>query len=161
MAGCILWAVEPLNVRLGQWETSMTMATTGMPPIPQEVLDKMTPEQRAIMEQRMKGTGTPRTTVTKSCLKKEDLDKAMTFGADDKECTRTIVTSTASKQEVHIECNRGGGKQSGTIRIEASGSESVKGAVQMTMTSGGRTMNISNTFSSKWLGPVCSEKESK
>src|SRR5579864_4184976 len=129
--GCMaLWAADPLNVRLGQWETTSTVQSSGAPPIPQEVLDKMSPQQRAMLEERMKANQSPRTTVTKSCLKKDDLDKALTFGADDKACTRTILSSSSSKQEVHIECNRGDGKQTGTIRIEANGSDSVRGSVQ-------------------------------
>ena len=32
--------------------------------------------------------------------------------------------------------------------------------MQMTMTGGGRSMNLNSTFTSKWLGPTC-EKDSK
>lgn len=154
-------SITPLDVKLGQWETTSTMATTGMPPIPQEVLDKLTPEQRAKMEERMKSGGVggaPRTMTRQSCLKKEDLEKAMTFGADDKSCTRTVVTSSRSKAEIHIECNRNGMKSNGTVKIEASSSENVKGTVQMSMGDGTRTMNVNSSFNSKWLSPVCSDK---
>jgi hypothetical protein len=114
----------------------MTMETTGLPPIPPEVLDRLPPEQRAKMEERLKANGSkgPRTTSHKSCLKKEDLDKA-----------------------IRMECTAGGGKQSGTIRVEAVNSENVKGSTEMTMSGAGRTMNMNSTFSAKWLGPTCSE----
>lgn len=162
--GCFaLWAADitPLNVKLGQWESSTTSQTTGQPPIPQEMLDKIPPEARAKMEERMKANRTPTTMVRKSCLKKEDLDKAMTFGADDQACTRTVLTSSSSKEEVRIECNRGGSKQTGMMRIEAADSEHVKGAFQMAVAAGGRAMNINTTFTAKWLGPTCSEKDEK
>jgi len=160
LAGATLWAADsitPLDVKLGQWETTMTMQTSGLPPIPDEVLQRLTPDQRAKMEERLKamGSGSPKTTVSKSCLKKEDLDKALSFGADQKSCTRTIVTSSRSKQEIRLECAQGGGKQSGTIRVEALSSENVKGSTQMTMSSGDRTMNMNSTFSAKWIGPAC------
>lgn len=160
LAGATLWAADtitPLDVKLGQWETTMTMQTSGLPPIPDAVLQRLTPDQRAKMEERMKamGSSSPKTTVNKSCLKKEDIDKALAFGADQKSCTRTIVTSSRSKQEIRLECAQAGGKQSGTIRVEAVSSESVKGSTQMTMTSGDRTMNMNSTFASKWIGPTC------
>ena len=153
-------SITPLDVKLGQWESTMTMETNGQPPIPQELLDRMTPEQRAKMEEMMKSRAArgPRTTTTKSCLKKEDLDKAMSFGTNNR-CSRTIITSSRSKQEIHIECTERGGKQSGTVRIEAASSESVKGSTEMTMTAGGRTMNVNGTFAAKWLGPTCTERD--
>jgi uncharacterized protein DUF3617 len=161
--GCsAIWAADTitrLDVKLGQWETTSTVQTSGMPPIPQEMLDKMTPDQRAMIEARMKANQTPKTTVTKNCLKKEDLDKALNFGAEDKTCTRTIVTSSSSKQEIKIECNRDNAKSTGMIRIEAAGSDSVKGSVQMAMATGRGTMNINSTFTSKYLGPICSESK--
>jgi hypothetical protein len=161
-AGSVLWAADtitPLDVKLGQWESTMTMETTGLPPIPPEVLDRLPPEQRAKMEERLKANASkgPKTTVHKNCLKKEDLDKALSFGNQEKACTRTIVTSNRSKQEIHMECAVGGGKQTGTIRVEAINSENVKGSTEMTMTGAGRTMNMNSSFTAKWLGPTCTE----
>jgi len=153
-----LWAVEPLNVKLGQWETTTTTQTAGLPPIPQEIMDKMTPEQRAMMEQRMKGNGTARTITNKSCMTKDDLDKAMKLGADEQGCSRTVITSTSTRQEIKVECNREGAKAAGTVKIEATSSDTVKGSMQMAVTTNGHTMNVNNSFTSKWLGPVC-EKE--
>ena len=162
LASAPLWAADsitPLDVKLGQWESTMTMETTGLPPIPPEVLDRLPPEQRAKMEERLKSNASkgPRTTTHKSCLKKEDLDKALQFGTQEKSCTRTIVTSNRSRQEIHMECAVGGGKQTGTIRVEAINSENVKGSTEMTMTGAGRTMNMNSSFTAKWLGPTCTE----
>lgn len=152
-AGWAADSITPMDVKLGQWETTVT-SNNSMPAIPPEILDKMPPEQRARIEERMKN----RTTVSQSCLKKEDLDKAMKFGAEDTACTRTIVTSSRSKQEIHIECARGGSKQTGTLRIESTGSDSIKGSLELTV-SGTRPMTINTTFTSKWLGPTCKEKQ--
>ncbi|HUJ51869.1 MAG TPA: DUF3617 domain-containing protein [Bryobacteraceae bacterium] len=161
LAGAVLLLADTLNVKPGQWEATMTSQMTGLPPIPQEVLDKLTPEQRQMMEQRMKGSQTPRTQISKSCITKEQIEKGFNVGDNDQACARTIVSSSSSKQEIKIECSNGNNKSTGTVRIEASSSESVKGSIQMTMTTGGgRSMNMSNTFTAKWLGPVC-EKDSK
>jgi hypothetical protein len=147
----------PLNVKTGEWESTIASDASGQLPIPQDMLDKMTPEQRAKMEALMKARGMqgPRTTVTKNCVKKEDLDKP--FGNENKSCKQTIVTSSATKQEIHMECDMGGGKQVGTLKFEAVDSSTVKGSMQMTASNGGRTMNINSTFSAKWLGPACTE----
>jgi hypothetical protein len=98
------WAadnVQPLDVKLGLWESTTTMEHSGAPPIPAEVLARLSPEQRA------------------------------------------------------MECGAGTMKSSGTVNIEAVGSEHVKGTVQMTMGDGTRSMKMNTAFDSKWLGPVC------
>jgi len=160
LVGAALLLAETLNVKPGQWEVTSTSQMTGLPPIPPQVLEKMTPEQRQMMEQRMKGNQTPRTTTSKSCITKEDIAKGFDTGENNEACTRTVVSSTSSKQEIKIECSRDNNKSSGTVRIEASSSESVKGSIQMSMTSGGRSMTSNSTFTAKWLGSTC-EKESK
>jgi hypothetical protein len=148
-----------LNIKPGEWESTVTNETSGQLPVPQEMLDKMTPEQRAKMEAMMKARGMqgPRSTVTKSCVKQEDLDKP--FGHENKFCKQSIVSSSATKQEIHMECDMGGGKQVGTLKFEAVDSSSVKGTMQMTATNGGRTMNVNSTISAKWLGPACTESD--
>jgi len=154
IAGIVLFAAEPLNVKLGQWETTTSMQMSGMPGIPPEALAQMTPQQRQMVEERMKSLqGKP--TTSKYCVKQEDVDKAMKFGTDDKDCTRTIVTSTSTAQEIKIECNRDGSKSTGTVRVDASNRENVKGTIQMNMNSGGRSMTMNGTFTSKWLGATC------
>ncbi len=154
-----LWAADmtPLNVKLGEWETTTRIQMPGLPGIPQETLDKMPPQQRAMIEERMKAMQN-RPTVTKTCLKQEDLDKANTFGAPDKACTYTVVTSSATRREIRIECDRRTGKQTGTVVVERADSEHIKGNVRMNMEQADRTMAVSSSYESKWLGPVCSAK---
>ena len=156
-----LWAadtVQPLDVKLGLWETTIVSQSSGMPPIPPEMMARMTPEQKARMEAAMKarqGQG-PHTQTLKRCLTKEDLNKAAWFGdKNDQECTRTVISSTPHRLEAKLECTKGGGKQSGTFNVEAVDSGSVKGTTEMVMTGGGNTMTMNSHFTSKWLGPVC------
>ena len=161
--GCSwLWAADgfkPLDVKLGLWETTNTFQTSGMPQmnIPPDALARMTPEQRAKVEETMKGmgSGSPRTTTTKSCMTREKMNKQQMFGDDQKQCTRTVVSSSGTKIEVRLQCNTDGAKINGTIRVEAMNSESVKGSMQMQTTSGDHTMNMNSTFTSKWLGADC------
>ena len=153
--------LRPLDVKTGEWQTTTTGQTTGMPPIPDEVLNRLTPDQRAKMEAAMAARGARgnKATVTKGCLTKEQLEKGFNTGDETtKMCTRTLVSSFGGKQELRIDCARDGMKTTGTIKVDAIDSENVKGSISMTASSGERTMNMNYTFASKWLGPVCTEK---
>src|SRR6266702_8368239 len=118
-----VWAadkIQPLNVKTGLWETTRTTTTSGQMPIPPELLARLTPEQRAKMEERMKANSAEksRTDTSKSCLTKEKLEKAP-FSDEQKECTRTIVTSTSNKAEVRFTCEKADTMVNVTINIEA------------------------------------------
>ena len=133
----LLWAlpswtadsIQPLDVKLGLWETSTTTDMSGMPPMPADLLAKLTPEQRAKMEAAMKARAAQgaKTTTRRTCLTKEELSKALTFGDDDKSCQRTIISSSRSKQEVHLECTNETMKRSGDVHIEAINAEERQG----------------------------------
>ena len=158
-----LWAgdsFKPLDVKLGLWETTSTFQTTGMPQmnIPPDALARMTPEQRAKVEEMMKGSGSPRTNTVKACMTREKMNRAEMFGADRKNCTRTVVNSSGTKTEFRMECTSDDGtKVNGIVRVERTSADSVKGSMQMTTTTSDRTMNMNSTFTSKWLGPDCGD----
>ncbi len=159
-----LWAadkIQPLNVKLGLWEVTSTTNVSGMPPIPDDVLARMTPEQRARMEAAMKarsGEG-PKTTVRKECITKEKLEKDLAFGDEkNSECTHTVVSSSSSGLEVKLHCANQGVSSDGTFRVDVPNSEAVKGSVQMVSTTNSqRKMNINSTFSGKYLGASCGD----
>ena len=67
--------IEPLNVKLGLWEMNTTTKSGGEMPISPELLNKLTPEQRAKLEESMKAhSGAHETTNTyKTCLTKEKM----------------------------------------------------------------------------------------
>lgn len=149
---------QPLDVKLGTWETVYTSTVSGAPPIPQKMLDKMTPEQRARFEAAMSkmASGTPKTRTSKSCLTRERLEKDP-FN-DRKSCTVTVLSSTGSKMEIEEVCQEEDAKSDSKVRIEATDSENVKGWMQSTVTGSGKTMNLNGTFTSKWIGTACKEK---
>jgi len=158
------WAADTtsLNVKTGEWESTITVQTAGQLPIPQEALDKMTPQQRAKIDAAIKAQGgQPRTTVSKSCVRKEDLDKPFSNIAQRESCKSTVLTSTATRQELRMECEMDGGKLSGTLKLEAVDSGDVKGTMQMVASNGGRTINVNTNFAAKWLGPRCTESDNK
>lgn len=149
--------IQPLDVKMGLWEVTNTTATTGLPPIPPEVLARMPPEQQAAL-----GARGPKTTTRKDCITKEKLDKQMLFGEERKECTRTVVSSSSSKLEMKIQCTQGGTKMDGTFRLDVLNSENVRGAMQFKAASADQTasmnvMNVNSDFTAKWLSPVCGD----
>jgi len=150
----------PLDVKPGQWEATVTSQITGLsqaaaPQIPADQLAKMPPEQRGKIEAMLKQMGGPHTSTSKSCVKKEDLTKLQLN--NDQSCKTTLVSSSGSKQEIHMDCDRKGGKQTGTITIEALNSESIKFNIQAGGDSNGKNITMTVNGTSKWLGPVCED----
>lgn len=161
LSASLVWAdgkYQPLNVKLGTWETTFTTTVSGAPPVPQEMIDKMTPEQRARFEAAMSkmASGTPRTRSSKSCLTKEKLEKDP-FN-DRQSCAEKVLTSTSSKMEIEEICSEENAKSDSKVRIEATDTENVKGWVQTVVTGSGKTMNVNGAFTSKWVGAACQEK---
>src|SRR6266568_18776 len=68
--------IQPLNVKPGLWETTATYKTSGAPPIPPETLAKLTPQQQARLEERMKansaGSSNTNTVTDKHYVTKQD-----------------------------------------------------------------------------------------
>jgi hypothetical protein len=152
---------QPLAVKSGQWESTLSGSSSGQPPLPDDLLRRLTPEQRAQVEAALqaKGTGGLKTTVNRSCLTKDKLDKPFDLGDENtKSCTRTLVASSGNRQEIRLDCDRQGMKATGTVKVEAMNSENLKGSMQITVTNHDRTMNMNYTFSSKWIGPACAAK---
>jgi hypothetical protein len=146
---------QPLNVKPGLWESTTTSTTAGQMPFPAELLSRLSPEQRAKMEARMKANSAPktRTFTNKGCETKEKL--AEQPFSDQKECKQTIITSSSTKAELKILCEFGDVRSSGTMHIDVLSPESVKGSGQMTSNGGGHSMTMNTSFSAKWLGPSC------
>jgi Protein of unknown function (DUF3617) len=168
MAICLsvgfLWAqsetvkYQPLNIKTGYWETISVTTMSGAPPVPADLLARMTPEQRAKYSAAMNGMmNQPKTHVNKSCVTQDDLTKDP-FNENKESCKETVVNSSASKLDIHEVCSEEGMKADIMVHIEAVNSEYVKGTIQSAATGGGNTMNVNGTLTSKYLGAVCKEE---
>jgi hypothetical protein len=150
----LVFAAERLNVKTGLWEITASTVTQGVPPIPAEVLSKMTAEQRAQLEGVFgSGEGKPHTHTSKECVTEEDL--AQPFSANgDKNCVSTVVKSTSTSQEVDVSC-RGeiGGK--GKLRINTPTPESMTGDFEIQAGGGGEAMTIRTQLKGRWLSGSC------
>jgi hypothetical protein len=154
--------IKPFDAKVGLWETTSTTEISGMPAMPQipeEQLAKMPPEQRARIEAMMKGRGAggPRTNTSKSCVTRESLEKAMAFGQNEESCTRKVISSSSSKQEIHIECTRGKSTMTGDLTIERQDGEHAKGSMVMKSAGSERPIDMKMSFTSKWLSADCGD----
>lgn len=95
---------ESFNVKPGAWEMTVTTITSGMKLSP-ELSAKMTPAQRAQMEQMMKAReGKPHTMTARSCITKDDLsqDRIIKEMEDEDEdtavqCKVKVLSKSSSK----------------------------------------------------------------
>jgi hypothetical protein len=150
-------------VKLGLWETTAKTDMAGMPKmqappsIPQEALAKMTPEQRANIEAMLKSraSGGPMVTTTKVCMTKESMSNALAFSRADKSCTPKVVSSSSSKHQIHIDCNREGHQMSGDLTVERVDSEHIKGNMVMKGGQGPRPVDMKMSFETKWVSSDC------
>jgi hypothetical protein len=167
--GTLAWAADPvpMDVKTGEWEYTVTTQMTGlqqMPSIPPEQLAKMPPDQRAKIEAALQragamSSGKPMTTTSKNCIKKEDLAKMIPNGNKDQSCKVTLVSSSHNKQELKMDCDSNGGKQTGTVVVEALSPESTKFNLQIASNQDGHAMNMTVNGTSKWLGATCTDSK--
>jgi len=148
--------IQPLNVKPGLWETSRTYKSSGAPPIPADTLARLSPEQRARLEQRINANsaGNTNTVTDKHCVTKEDVEKA-DFGQGKGECTYNVETSTSTRAKGTYSCLVQGMNANGAIDITASDPEHITGSTHGTLGGGGHTMNVESSFTSRFLTPNC------
>jgi hypothetical protein len=145
------FAADGLNVKTGQWETTYTTKVSGQV-IPNEMLDKMTPEQRAKLEQAMaaRSGSQPKAHVSKNCVTKEDLAKGA-FDPPDSSCKSTVIERSSTHEEVSVECTRNGVTQKGHMTVDAISNERIKGKMEMLAGEG----KVLAEFDGKWLSASC------
>jgi len=154
---------QPLDVKLGLWEMTVTSQMSGLPPMPPIDTSKMTPEQRARVEAMLaargnsaNSPGTPR--VVKDCITKEKLDKEafQVNQRNDSSCKQTVASSTSKLQVIRVACtdNR---KMSGEMLIEVPSPEKVQVTSKMTSGDGANPMVINVSGSGRWLSSACGD----
>jgi hypothetical protein len=125
-------ALEPLNVKTGVWQVTMTSKINGLPK--------------------------PTTNTYKTCVTKADLDK-YPFTDPDAHCTWTVQSSTGSKMDATGICMPNGmGKVDFAMKLEALNSESVQGTGQLSFNGPAGAMNGNYSAMAKWVGATCPAK---
>jgi hypothetical protein len=117
--------------------------------------------QRARIEAAMKNmAGSPHTTAVKSCVTREGIDKAIADANSTKTntCAPKLVSASASKVRLHIDCTREGGnmKSNGDMTIERTDSEHFKGTGAMKSTgANGRNMDMKWSMTGTFVSSDC------
>lgn len=152
-----------LNVKTGLWEVRTVFTSSGELPIPAGLLEKLTPEQRARVEERRntKSSETQRAIRKQYCLSKARLVQGPTFGQDRKSCKSILVASTAKSLTMQIECaNRS--QLSQTLEIETADPEHVAGSMHTTIGADqpqAQTSPSTSTFTARWVASTCSTSQ--
>lgn len=156
--------VQPLNVKTGLWQMTLTNTINGLPAIPPDMqarLAQMSPEQRARLEAVMKSKfgGTPQTTTYKTCATKEGLEED-TFTGPDQKCNWTILSSTSSELEAKgtsCEAGKNLGMKTNVddLKVQALDSQRVKASGKYTSVGNGRTVSGNFSLTGKWIGATC------
>ena len=146
---------ETLAVKTGLWETTVQGDPNGaVPPLPADMLSKLTPEQQAQLRQRMAEMARQPMT-HRTCITAETLEKAFAGPSAAGGCTRTLVSSSAQAMEFRLVCT-GRHQANGTFHLQAADPQTVNGTMDLVVTSpDGQTTPIHRTMQSRWLGADC------
>ena len=149
-------SADKLNVRTGLWEITSVSQISGVPPIPQATLDKMSPQQRAQLQQAIGQKG-PRTDTERECITQKDIDHPFESEEGD-DCQHSVVQTTRTSQEVKLTCT-GEHKGSGTFRVSTPTPETMTGTLDLRMGEGEQVMTVKSQLKGRWIGPDCGDEE--
>ncbi len=126
-------AIQPLDVKPGAWDVTMTTSIDGMN-IP------------------------PQTHTYRSCVKGDERNK-YPFTDPNRNCTYTVISSTSKSMEAHGTCQpkNADAKVDFDLRLNVVDSSTVNGTGAMTMNFNGRTVNGKYSATSKWISDTCSK----
>jgi len=152
---------QPLHVKLGLWQMTYTTnrSTAPVQTIRPELLAKMTPEQRARVEAKLKARAAagPRTETRQFCLTEDKLKNAVFSSEESTSCRRKMLASTSKVQQFHEECLDGGMKRIIEGRFEAPLPDLMKGSLQIKAAgSDAAGVSMKMDIVGKWVASTCS-----
>jgi len=148
---------DKLDVKPGLWEITSSHHITGIPPMPKEWADKVTPEQRAAMEEafRKESAKGPQVETQRECITQEDAEKPFDIG--DKNCTQTVERTTRTTQVVRLVCT-GETKGSGELRVTTPTPETMNGTLDLQLGEGKNPMRVKSELKGRWLAADCGDE---
>lgn len=149
---------DSFNIKPGTWELTVTSITSGMKLSP-EMAAKLTPQQRAQMEQMMKAReGKPHTATMNSCLTKDDISqdriiKEMEDEDDDSavHCKLTVISKSSSKLVIDTKCP-GPSPSTTHLTIEAKTPDTLEATGERDQQGSGKSRM---TIKGRWVGAGC------
>jgi Spy/CpxP family protein refolding chaperone len=151
---------EPLDIKPGLWQMTIRGEMHGMPPIPEDQLKNLSPQQRAAIENMMAESSKPHTREIQQCITQEDLNKSENLFNSDQtgmKCNNKLTKHSSKSMTGTIDCTRNGTRTTGDFTYEAKDREHVTGKVSMTITNGTNTMTTVGAMSGHWIGAECAK----
>lgn len=145
-----------MNVEPGLWEVTTHPEVSGAPVIPDSLLQRLTPEQRAKMEAALAKGSQPRK--FKECMTKEKLARGFGSKGDEGDsCKDTVTTNTATEFAAERHCAGDGGKsRDSKIHFRIESRHQTSGTVDLALTQeDGKVSNVHSRIEAQWLGADC------
>lgn len=154
-AACTGAFAQSFSAKPGLWENTITTQISGAPPMD---MSRMSPEQRARIEEMMKKREAmgPREHTHRSCITKEDLERGPQFERNDN-CKYTVTSRSATRLAGTAQCTHGEMTSSGDFMWEVSGGTSMRGVMHNTMQRNGKEQKVTVNMEGKWLGSDCGD----
>lgn len=151
-------SAERLNVRPGSWEITSVTRTSGMLPLSRELMDTLTPQQRAAMATAAKEDAArpPDKDTQRQCITQQDLDQPFHSIAME-HCKQSVVATTRTTQEARIVCD-GEYPGSGALRISMPTPETMSGTLDLKIGRGADAFTLQGQLAGRWLGTACDEE---
>jgi hypothetical protein len=157
------YAAEPqaaMNIELGLWEVTIAGAASGAPAIPEALLQRMTPEQQAKMQQVMAQRLQGQPQKFKECMTAEKRSRG--FGNKDEDsgtCKVTVTTNTPTEFRAERQCAASAGGPALSdykMHFNITGKHHASGTIDVAIThDDGKVTTIHSTVEAQWLGADC------
>jgi hypothetical protein len=146
-----------LDIKPGLWEMSVDGGKmSGQLPIPEEMMQKLPPEQSEKLMAAMQAAAT-KPISHKTCVTAENMNRSLITHEVQEGCTQQILSNQASELSMTGTCARDGGTQTYQIRVQRVSREEYQGSFSFAITRGTQTMNVERTIKGKWLAASCGD----
>jgi Protein of unknown function (DUF3617) len=150
-----------LNIKLGLWEIATQANISGAPPIPEDALAKMSPEQRARMQAAIQASmaDVAKPKLAKHCVTQEKVAQGFNLDRqhDSTACQKKLITNSSSELKLTETCAEDNGSTSIDEHVQLNNSDQVTGTVHFVKNSGGKTMTVDSTIKGQWLAASCGD----
>jgi hypothetical protein len=149
-----------LKIKVGHWQMTYTTDRNGVAvvrAVPPELLAKMTPEQRAKTEARLKARATQGAQVERReyCLTEERLKNTMFDPTNaSASCQRTMLVSTGKLQQFHEECAEANSKRTVEGQFEGLDADTMKGSLKV-KSDGAAAYTMNVEIAGRWIAADC------
>lgn len=144
-----------LELKLGLWEVTTINGDETMP-VPASVLEKLTPEQRARLQERLTARsqvqGVPST--KRQCVTLKELSAGVPF-LPYRSCRRTSLHSAEQSFTLSIQCQDEAVQREGTLHIEVIDATTVRGAWRLRAKPNDHTRDSAHSFLAVWKSSQC------